>query len=365
MTDFVQTLKSTGGNYSLMSTWESGQQCDLTSATTKVFSHGGITGGPFTDGETINFTSGGSGLMIGVATTTQIMLESLTGTINSSDTATGATSGASVVISDAGNSASVVLECDAFICTDTGGADISGWTTGASNYITIKPAAGAEHGGVVGAGFVYKSTNNNAVTLDIGQAYTQLIGIEVRNAAALGAIALYITATTSANVFVDKCIAEVENPNAVADGALRVARSVDTVIRNSLFINKDATYGVAAMLDQRSAGIASIYNSNFIGGVQSVDWVSAVTTCSYPIIDCIFVGPVETVVTTHDGSTGYNAFSSTGAFGANQKTIVTTFGVDFGDYANDDYVPVAGGNLAGFGTDLSATFTDDITGATR
>ena len=59
----------------------------------------------------------------------------------------------------------------------------------------------------------------------------------------------------------------------------------------------------------------------------------------------------------------YNASSDTSAPGANSVHSITS--AAFVDSANDDYTPASGGALAGAGTDLSAFFSDDITGTAR
>ncbi|MDD5538830.1 MAG: hypothetical protein PHF12_07700, partial [Candidatus Omnitrophica bacterium] len=39
VTEFVSTIKASGGDYSSLATWEAANQCDLTAGTTRVFSH--------------------------------------------------------------------------------------------------------------------------------------------------------------------------------------------------------------------------------------------------------------------------------------------------------------------------------------
>ena len=77
-TEFVTTIKSSGGDYSSLATWEGAIASDLTAATTTVIG-GNLTRGSFTDGVAVTqTTSNATGTMLH-DTATQMMLVGLNG----------------------------------------------------------------------------------------------------------------------------------------------------------------------------------------------------------------------------------------------------------------------------------------------
>ncbi len=183
--EFISTIRATGGDYSSLSSWESANQTDLTATTTKVFSHGGITG-TIADTDTITGSTSGATANVVHATTTQILLESISGTFQSGEQVQVDASNL-VTISDAGFGAISTAECyndwPSGLVEDY--VSISGWTTGKNNYVKVYTPQGQRHNGVLKnesgnyTGFTIKQTNYSGKTSVFGneQNYTIIDGI--------------------------------------------------------------------------------------------------------------------------------------------------------------------------------------------
>ncbi|KKU10416.1 MAG: hypothetical protein UX14_C0018G0015, partial [Parcubacteria group bacterium GW2011_GWF1_45_5] len=85
-TEFTTTVNTDGGgDYSSLSLWEVAINSDLTAAATKVIG-GSLTRGSFADGAAVTQTTSGATATMRHDTATQIMLVSVTGTPNSTNT---------------------------------------------------------------------------------------------------------------------------------------------------------------------------------------------------------------------------------------------------------------------------------------
>lgn len=170
-TEFVSKINKTGEDYGSVSSWESAIQSDLTSAATKVFSHSGITG-TISDGASVTgLTSGATGTATH-ATTTQIMIKTITGTFQAGEVVFQTISVNLVTISDAGDSVIAVGECydDDGVLTDPCG--VGGWTTSATNYVKLTVPVGDRHNGTVASGFKLQRTSGTSEVININQSYT-------------------------------------------------------------------------------------------------------------------------------------------------------------------------------------------------
>lgn len=233
------------------------------------------------------------------------------------------------------------FELDAF--TDTTSATIGNVPTSTTNNITFRAAAGAEHAGVKGAGYVGSPITVNAgncvfLDLEFRAASNGQIVFDARNLNGPLTVKRCITSTDATTLGSGDGFwpanAEAYFENCLADGPFDIA-FVGSAFTDSTFRNCTA----------RESSRGFFRNSSN----------ATVTNC---------VG-FDTV--SDDFSSGfsgdYNASEDTSAPGANSITGLTT--AAFTDYANGDYTPASGGALDGAGTDLSAFFTDDITGSTR
>ncbi len=147
-TEFISTIRASGGDYSLLSTWEAAVQSNLTASTTVVYSGtgtGGISAGAtvelFRAGVYQNITA------LKVATTSdQLLIQTFTGAykvlqdgdqwrVASSTDNMWTVSGTGAQL---GDSAIAIAKIDgAWASADTTAVTIDGWTTGVNNYIRI------------------------------------------------------------------------------------------------------------------------------------------------------------------------------------------------------------------------------------
>jgi hypothetical protein len=144
--EFSPTVMQSGGDYSTLSSWEAGVQTDLTASTTRVFSHGGITGIIPDNATVVGQTSHATGTVVHVtASSSQILLENIAGTFLAGETVQ-VSAGNSVVLSDNGNPASAVAKIDGeWTVADTADVVITGWETGFDNYIRIYTTSASRH----------------------------------------------------------------------------------------------------------------------------------------------------------------------------------------------------------------------------
>lgn len=290
----TKTLKSSGGDYSLMSTWESTEQTDLVSA-----------------GD------------------------------------------------------SHVLEC--YNDWPSGLSDsvaISGWTTGASNTITIKAAAGEEHAGVIGGGFWITSASG-AGTISCSQYYTVLEGIESVCTATNANQVTSSFRVTGYYCTLRRCIGKAAS---ASSGGFYNGGSNNTYENCLSHSNAGAGFiGTGRYATLRN--VTAVNNSTY--GIRNQE-TNPVFYSSFTATNCVAYG--NTTADWEDASgadkwtgtgTGYNGSgdgTEPGATGA----VSTVASTDFTDYSGGDYsVSGTGSALYDAGTDLSGTFTDDITGATR
>lgn len=193
-TEFICTLKASGGDYALPSSYfatESG--FDLTAAL--VFSHGGITG-TIGDGSTVTQkVSGATGTCTHVTdgTTKQILVHSITGTFNDTDQIYETIDTNYVTPSDSGDDPISVLEMyDDWV----GGLDdvshLASGTVGATAHYISRVAAGEE--GTTGirqsGAYLKGDSGSNTVSLITSSLeYTKFIGLDVENTRATGSAA--------------------------------------------------------------------------------------------------------------------------------------------------------------------------------
>ena len=137
-TEFVCTIKNSGGDYSTLNAWQSSNHCDLTASETKVFSHQGITG-TINDGDSvIGQTSGATGTAMHV-TSSQILIRDISGTFQSGEQVYRTENTDFVIMANAGDSAIAVAECYDSLAEDI---TVTGWTTDSVNHIKITTADG-------------------------------------------------------------------------------------------------------------------------------------------------------------------------------------------------------------------------------
>jgi len=177
--EFISTIRATDGDYTTLSAWEAAINCDLTAATTKVFSHSGITG-VIPDNTTVTgATSGATGTAVH-ATATQILIKDITGTFQSGEQVQ--VDGSNyLTISDDGYGA--IATAHPYNDWPSGLDDyvtIDGWTTDSTHFVNVYVPKSEKHKGKAGTGFYLKNTAS-AYAINIEEYYTHLTGIEIAN----------------------------------------------------------------------------------------------------------------------------------------------------------------------------------------
>jgi len=353
-TEYVNTLKATGGDYSSLTTWEADiDGFDYTVATTKVFSHSGITGTIGVGATVTGQTSLATGTVIAVVTSTQILLGSITGTFISGEVVQ-VSAGNSVTISNAGDDASPGVEVEAGTHNPGGTFTIFGATTSTTNRLFVRPITGAEHGMIPGAGVVF-SRNAGASILFTVKCVTTISDIELINTGT-SSTSRTIQALTIDGTILDSVIAK----SIGGDAFFKMQK--DTLLSNCL------AYSSVTGFSQNNFQSPRFYNcgsANSTTGFQSASSGGILMD----VRNCWSFG----ATTSYSGARFDTVNSTNNA--ADDSAINTPPGVspfttditssDFVDSANDDYHLASGSVLISAGSDLSSVFTTDGDGDTR
>jgi len=229
-----------------------------------------------------------------------------------------------------------------------GGGDVVDWTTDATHFITIKAAAGSEHGGIWGAGAIITSSGVAAITSTVP--YTRIQDIELKSVADGSGSTL--TSSNDTGYFERLLVQSVAATKSTING---VTVLYPGYLHNCVF--KNFNRGIYSL------AIAPIRNCVCIGSDRGV---SVGTTSAYPIDNCVgFDNVVADFSQSKSGGWTGSGNASEDATAPGTAPITGIVAADFYNFAGGDYRAVEGGALDGVGTDLSGTFTDDITGATR
>jgi hypothetical protein len=189
-TNFICTIKASGGDYNKLSTWEAAIESDLTAASSKVFGVSALGSYAATDdGDTVSFSSGGTGTLKHINSSTQAYIVDVAGSVGAGDTVTCGTSGNSFTVSDTGDQVGIAgAEC----YNDFGpgglrdnldgrqGNAIDGWETDPDHFVKIYTPLSERHTGVPGTGFRIWD-NPNGDVIQNSEDYTQIIGLEIEN----------------------------------------------------------------------------------------------------------------------------------------------------------------------------------------
>ncbi len=204
-TEFVTTIKESGGDFSSLASWEStisaGDDMDLTATTTKVFSHSGITGTITASTTVTGATSGATGVAV-FATANQILIKNIVGTFQSGEQVQ-VDSLNYVTISDSGDSPIAVAKIDgAWTNPDTTAVTINGWITSATNFIKIYTTATARHNGKWDNTKYRMETNTTSTHLiNVYTNHVRIQGLQIDIASGSYSVGVYVDyLTDGANV---------------------------------------------------------------------------------------------------------------------------------------------------------------------
>lgn len=237
-----------------------------------------------------------------------------------------------------------------FLTVDSG-LVLSGWTTGASNRLTIKAASGEELLPVVES----QGTSNVDVVFNLDTPYITLQDIIARHSTTYNSFGRTVNAPTQDDgVIVQRLIID-GGPRALTISGYNTSVTVTSIIRNcevhggaynfvafEQIILQNVTFTDTAIINIRDQPRSA---STKIQNVFAPDW-SYTNPGSY-------------------GTISNNAATDTSAPGTSAVNSVVT-GDAFTDYTGGDYtVKDTGSDLYDAGADLSGSFTDDILGNTR
>ena len=199
-TEFIVSVKSTGGDYADISDAEAALQCDLTAATTKVFSIT-VTGGTIDDGDTVTGQTSGATGTCEHATSSQILITGISGTFQSGEEIRGAPS-ERADLNDAGDSAIVLIEPYIFSGGLSDACVIDGWTCDTTNFVRIIPPVSERHDGTPGTGFYIQSALAST-PIDNRESSTELRFLEINTT---GVAAACIRIGLNVVTWVDSCL---------------------------------------------------------------------------------------------------------------------------------------------------------------
>jgi len=198
-TEFVSTIcesTSAGGDcanrsYVTLSAWESAVDSNLTASSTRIFS--GTASGTLASGNTVTLYNGATSTGITgtiVATTTsQILIQNITGTTSPVNVASGTawqvtaanTWKNSGTADQLGASPIAVAKIDgAWASSDATVVSLSGWTTNYDNYIKIYTTPTARHNGKWDDGKYRLETMNSAATINAAASYAWIDGLQLK-----------------------------------------------------------------------------------------------------------------------------------------------------------------------------------------
>jgi len=263
-----------------------------------------------------------------------------------------------------------VLECDAG--TYIGDVTIAGWTTSASNRITIKAAAGSEHNGVRGAGVKFTVDNfSNDATIDCEVDFLTFLDVEIEQTEFRSAIKL---GGVVGGCYAKRCILSGDSSGGgnVGGGLTLNDTNIENMFESCLIIqSRSQTSSGAVRYNRGSLEEPQFYNCTFVGDIGAYGTGSSAYLMPF-FQNCAFATEVDACTAaggeTYRSGVSHNAFwTGTTAFGTNQVTGIgssdfenyVAYGGALGDYSID-----ATSSLYDVGTDLSAEFTADIANTT-
>ena len=356
--EFVATIMQTAGEYSSLHDWEAAIDCDLTASSTRVYSIIATTS-MIADAATVTTDSGAStATLIHQASSSQILLINISGSFDSGDYVTDASSN-SVILSNNGNSAIAVGKIDgAWSSADTTAVVITDWTTSASNYIRIYTTTAARHGGKWDDGYRLTGSSGGK-TMYIYESYVRIEGIVFNYASGYG---IYVNGLDVGNsdIRISHCLG--------CGGYSRIilVSNVNATVKIWNFIGYDSNY----TFQFQNQSHVYCYNCTAVDGSYEGFRCDVNDTCT--LKNCLATGN-----TNYDfyGAANYTSASCNNAsgdgtgddLGSNGKANQT---FNFLDETNDDF-HLAGSDTAAkdAGVDLSGdsnlSFTDDIDGEER
>lgn len=241
--------------------------------------------------------------------------------------------------------------------------NVSGWTTDGTRNVTIEAADGEGWDGDKSKGFWIRRATNFQACITISQEYTTLRNVRVTNPNNGGSG--ITTAAGCDGSTIERCYAAGGEAGTNTSGAgiklnsitngqpVHVRNNLTYQARNGIYVVSPTTGAYIEANTCIESELAGIYDA--VNNVETAFEIN--NNASYgSTTDFNSVGSNTPTATN-------NSSQDLTAPGTNPQLSLST--LDFNDYAGGDFSPAASGKLDGNGADLSARFTDDITGTTR
>lgn len=367
-TAFTVSIAPSGGDYTVLNTAATACACDLTSAATKVFSHGAITGTMSANTAVTGLTSGATGTCV-VCTSSQILIKAITGTFQSGEVVYETLSVNLITISDAGNSPTLSLSISGtWASADTTQFSIgSGYTTNSTNTISISTTGSAVPPGVWTDASPYyrlKLTNSFGEIFNIGVANVTVTGIQIKN-----------TSSSTDDPFTPKAFRVGDLTNVNLNRCIGIAPQLGLdmscfggtyQMRNCIFISTWAgTVRVGTSISIGNGGTINVLNC-VLGQYNNGPGLNGNVNMTCNVKNCYaFSGSGAGFGSTH------LTITTCASYDGSQSTTSAAYATGSGAFftnvtqGSEDYHISSSSALKAAGTDLSGTFTDDIVGATR
>jgi len=261
------------------------------------------------------------------------------------------------------------------ICASGGSADttafnVSGWTTGASNYISIE---GDANTGVWDTG-AYRREITTANDMGVQEDYVRISGIQFQISPTIGGRAClsFNSHSTTCDLRVSKCIFRGGSgaTQAVTGVQLSVANANGYRIENCLFYDMDNAGSVAINTGQAygSRATKTVEHCTIINCLVGVE-VGTNTTCVNVGYDSQGLGSADGFDTSGGGGAAgsLNCFSdlTTDATSLSGSGHGDSTNPTFSDEAGDDFTLASGDTAWKDAGGTAVNVTDDIVGTTR
>ena len=245
---------------------------------------------------------------------------------------------------------------------DTTACTINGWTTDATRYIQIEAAT--SHGGIWNDN-IYRLSPTDSTCIDLAEDYVNFIGLQISNSSPTAnsrhIIDINVSYPANNALFFSKCIFKGHNHATYTQKGYSNNEAVKATFRNCIFYNiKPITGNYGIVCENVSNATIAIDNTTVIGGDIGI-WRRASTITAR---NC-YVGNTST--SDYSGTITKTTCASEDTSGSAGLQSIAYSTATFTNVTagSEDYHLVVGSALIGVGTDLSATFTDDIDGQTR
>jgi hypothetical protein len=244
---------------------------------------------------------------------------------------------------------------------------IGGWTTDATNFITVKTGAGQGHGGVDGVGFTLRNNVNGIFQID--QDYTVIEDLIVQVTASPPGNTQCFN-LNAANVIVRRCIGSLVGYDPNRNHRAFQCQAENTRIENCLAICDDTNSSITCQGFHLNVNNTAVDNCTAVN-FKSAGFASSAGNATRVYQNCVSYNPTTFDFNTNAQNSTLSHCASADTTAVDTSPLTGLVAADFVNYQSDgtgDYRPASGNQLDGAnnpGADLSGTFTDDITGGTR